>query len=49
MLTLEYMNRGSLDTIIREGGPFNEDQLAVLAHDIINALHSLHKQHHVHR
>jgi len=43
-LALEYMNAGSLDSLLKQNGPPPEAALLAIAHDLLNGLHYLHVQ-----
>lgn len=48
-LALEYMNRGSLQTVRDSYGPVHEVVLASISYQMLHGLHDLHKAHHLHR
>ena len=48
-LVLEYMNAGSIQNMLTDGKKFNEDDAAVLAFSVLNALIELHSRNILHR
>jgi serine/threonine protein kinase len=48
-LVMEYMDRGSLDNVVKTYGKMNENQLKHVAHCILRALHALHQKQLLHR
>ncbi|XP_028756647.1 mitogen-activated protein kinase kinase 9-like [Neltuma alba] len=48
-ILLEYMDSGTLDTLLKKNGTFSESQLAAVARQVLNGLSYLHANNVIHR
>jgi serine/threonine protein kinase len=48
-IVMEYMNGGSLQTLLDQGRTFDEDDIAAVAYSVLRALHLLHSRMIIHR